>query len=52
MVGSEASGWEGLKMDECIYCGGIIYPDEEKVSKSFGVAHSECSEREDPEELD
>ncbi len=39
-------------MDECIYCGGIIYPDEEKVSKSFGVAHLECSEREDPEELD
>jgi len=43
---------KGLKMDSCIYCGETIYPDNEKDYKSLGVAHVECSEREDPEELD
>ena len=39
-------------MDNCIYCGKTVYPDDEQCSKMFGVAHFECSERDDPEELD
>ena len=39
-------------MDLCIYCGEEMYPDDEKVQKSFGLAHFECSETEDPEEID
>ena len=38
--------------DTCVYCGEEIYPDDERVSNNFGIAHCECSEREDPEELD
>lgn len=38
--------------DTCIYCGLTLYPDDEVDSKNFGLAHTECSEREDPEELD
>ena len=41
------------QIDECVYCGGSIYPDDEKVSvKGFFTAHLECSEREDPEGID
>ena len=44
---------EYIKMvDNCIYCGEDIYPDDESCSKGFGQAHIECAEREDPEELD
>jgi predicted nucleic acid-binding Zn ribbon protein len=38
--------------EKCIYCGEPIYPDDEVVSKISGMAHIECSEREDPEEND
>lgn len=39
--------------DDCIYCGETIYPEDEKCHKrNGGVAHVECSETEDPEELD
>jgi len=43
---------ERANMDNCIYCGETVYDDDEKVCKSFGVAHIECSETEDPNELD
>jgi|GEM_PF-2444692 len=39
-------------MDNCFYCGEAVYDDDEKACKSFGVAHIECSETEDPDELD
>ena len=40
-------------MDKCMYCGEDIYPDDEIVYKNCGhSAHVECSETEDPEELD
>jgi len=39
-------------MDTCFYCGENLYPDDETVSKVFGQAHVECSESEDPEEID
>ena len=39
-------------LDQCIYCGETIYPDDERCSAKGWVAHIECSEREDPEELD
>lgn len=39
-------------LDNCFYCGEDIYSDDESVSKSFGMAHFECAEREDQEELD
>jgi len=38
--------------DQCIYCGETIYPEDESCSNSFGSAHVECAEEEDPEELD
>lgn len=38
--------------DTCIYCGETIYPDDDVCSKLTGLAHAECSETEDPEELD
>ena len=39
-------------MDTCIYCSKTIYPSDEIDHKKVGVAHVECSETEDPEELD
>lgn len=39
-------------LDKCIYCGEDIYPDDESFSNDIGQAHIECSEKEDPEELD
>ena len=38
--------------EECIYCGETIYQSDEACHKSFGNAHVECAEAEDPEELD
>ena len=38
--------------DICVYCGETLYPDDEVIHNTLGVAHWECSEREDPEELD
>lgn len=41
------------QLDECLYCGQSIYPDDEAVTvKGLFVAHLECSESEDPEGLD
>ncbi len=39
-------------MSNCIYCGRTLYPDDDVVHKMFGTVHVECSEIEDPEELD
>jgi len=39
-------------IEYCIYCGEEIVPSDERVEKMFGAAHFECSETEDPEELD
>ncbi len=36
----------------CFYCGESIYHGDEICYKSFGQAHIECAEREDPEGLD
>lgn len=30
--------------DNCPWCGGGVYPDDEKVNHSTGVYHVECAE--------
>lgn len=38
--------------DKCVYCGQDVYPNDEQDQKRGGVAHAECSEINDPDDIE